>query len=143
MRGFAFVWFINRSDAEKAIAGVNGKSITRSAGRTWKKDERVVAVDWALSKEKWQAQGGEEAPTQVEDTEAAEEEEEEEEEGENEEEEEEEAEDVEAQEEEVDSADENADDAPTKPTLPTVDVGSTLFIRNVPFEVTEQELNTA
>ena len=39
-------------------------------------------------------------------------------------------------------ADSPMDEEPVKPTLPTVDVGSTLFIRNLPFEVTEQELNT-
>jgi nucleolar protein 4 len=41
MRGFAFVEFVSESDAAQAIQGMNAKEIKG----------RVVAVDWALSKE--------------------------------------------------------------------------------------------
>ncbi|KAG6540867.1 hypothetical protein Mapa_017741 [Marchantia paleacea] len=43
-KGFAFVGFINRSDAEKAIKAVNGKSIGK----------RPVAVDWAVGKKEYE-----------------------------------------------------------------------------------------
>ena len=34
------------------------------------------------------------------------------------------------------------DEKPGKPQLPAVDVGTTLFVRNVPFEATEDDLRT-
>ena len=34
------------------------------------------------------------------------------------------------------------EEAPVKPTLPDTDVGTTLFIRNVPYDATEDELRT-
>ncbi|BBN17317.1 nucleolar protein 4 [Marchantia polymorpha subsp. ruderalis] len=43
-KGFAFVGFINRSDAEKAIKAVNGTSIGK----------RPVAVDWAVGKKEYE-----------------------------------------------------------------------------------------
>jgi nucleolar protein 4 len=39
-----------------------------------------------------------------------------------------------------DEMDEDEDDVPVKPQLPATDVGTTLFVRNVPFEATEEEL---
>ncbi|CAE6376245.1 unnamed protein product [Rhizoctonia solani] len=99
------------------------------------KEGRVVAVDWALSKSKW-----EETITQRQDEEAMEvdvqEEEEEEEEagsevGSSEE---------EASDEEKDE--ESEEDAHERPKLPDTDVGTTLFVRNVPFEATEDDLRT-
>ena len=118
---------------------MNGKPI-KYAGEQGKgkanQDERVVAVDWALSKDKWEEvkkEGGE-VKQEREDSdgasdEASGEEDEAEESG------------VE-EDEDVEMKEEDEDVKPVKPTLPTVDVGSTLFIRNLPFEVTEQELNT-
>jgi nucleolar protein 4 len=166
LRGFAFVWFTTKSDAEKAIAGANGKPITRAQGKSWKSEvekkkgeERVIAVDWALSKEKWREAQGEGGDVQDEDVkmegdEGVKEEEEEEadeeedsEEGSDEESAEEESgdeddEEEQTEEDEEDDADPVEGQEPVKPTLPTVDVGSTLFVRNLPFEVTEQELNS-
>lgn len=119
-----------------------------------------MAVDWALSKEKWQeAQGedgdgdvkmeGDEKPDVKEEEDGEESDDEEDSDDEREESEDEEDEgssgedDAGENDEEVSAdADEDEDEEPTKPTLPTVDVGSTLFIRNLPFEVSEQELNT-
>lgn len=78
-RGFAFIWMLRQPDAEKAIAGINGTSIApgyalervREGGDNRKKSEirkdatttsvadkakaRVVAVDWALAKDRWDA----------------------------------------------------------------------------------------
>ncbi|GAA6041866.1 hypothetical protein NBRC10512_000543 [Rhodotorula toruloides] len=82
-RGFAFVYFVTRSHAEAAMKAVNGariyagmaaERIASEGGKEGKKKEvrekkkkekessgggggekgRVVAVDWALSKEEWQ-----------------------------------------------------------------------------------------
>lgn len=147
-RGFAFVWFVAKADAEKAIEGVNGKSIkyaSETARANAKKEEaRVVAVDWALSKDKWEEikkdgetvkkekVEGEESDSGSDSDSDSEESGSEEEEGEEE--------DVTMK--EGDDEDDDEDVEPVKPTLPTVDVGSTLFIRNLPFEVSEQELNT-
>ena len=71
-RGFAFVWFLSKQDAARAISRVNGAKVyagyavdkataaaNKIAGRkeiSKKKNEesaRVIAVDWALSKDKW------------------------------------------------------------------------------------------
>lgn len=93
-KGFAFVWFLRKSDAENALAKVNGKTIPKGLvaerikeGGEGKKQtrqrlkkeksqaqeditagtERVVAVDWALSKDAWQASLKEEAQAEQED----------------------------------------------------------------------------
>jgi nucleolar protein 4 len=126
-RGFAFVWFMVRNDAQRAMDGINGKPIIRAPDAAnamgkgkGKKVEvgegRLVAVDWAMSKEKYQERARE-------DEEKKQEEEEE------------------AEEEDVEMA-EDVEEEPAKPKLPTTDVGSTLFIRNLPFETTEHELGT-
>lgn len=148
-RGFAFVWFLARHEAEKAIEGINGKPIKKGLDG----EGRVVAVDWALSKEKWQeatkgeekkegsdseSDSGSESESSSESGEGSDEESSEgsssDEEGTS----------IASGSEESSSADENEveeEEEPVKPTLPTVDVGSTLFIRNLPFETTELELN--
>ncbi|KAK7462881.1 RNA recognition motif-containing protein [Stygiomarasmius scandens] len=116
-------------------------------------DERIIAVDWALSKSKWEEEKAKIEAAQGEDDE----EEEEESEG---------SSDSDSEssdsEEDVDEAlglhehedntsqedsdDEDDDDAhsdvPVKPQLPTPDSGTTLFIRNIPFTATEDELRT-
>lgn len=171
-RGFAFVWFMVKKDAERAIEEINGKPIKRAPdagnakGKGKKKgdvvgDGRLVAVDWALSKGKWQdAQGKEEekeesgsdsgsesgsssgsgsgsgsdsdsdsdsgsgsgsdSGSDAEDDDDASDA----------------SGDV-----EMDDAEEE-EEAPVKPKLPDTDVGATLFVRNMPFEATEQELGT-
>ncbi|BEI86295.1 hypothetical protein CcaverHIS002_0605820 [Cutaneotrichosporon cavernicola] len=182
-RGFAFVWFMARKDAEKAMAAVNGKPIKAAPnaavakgkqGRLAKKGEvgdgRPVAVDWAMSKEKFEGakkqdvkadEGSEEesgsssdsdsdsSDSGSDDSESDDEEE------------------VDAQvdadidmedasgdsssddsddsddsDEGSDEEDEDEDEGPVKPKLPDTDVGSTLFLRNVPYEATEQEVGS-
>ncbi len=182
-RGFAFVWFMARKDAEKAMAAVNGKPIKAAPnaavakgkqGRLAKKGEvgdgRPVAVDWAMSKEKFEGAKKTEAAEESDesgsdsdsdsdssssgsDSSDSDEEESEEdvaqvdadvdmegsdsgsddsEEGSDDE-----------DEDEDEEMDEDEDEeAPTKPKLPDTDVGSTLFLRNVPYEATEQEVGT-
>ncbi|KAJ9091072.1 hypothetical protein QFC20_007747 [Naganishia adeliensis] len=125
-RGFAFVWFLSKNDAEKAIEGMNDKEVK----------ERKIAVDWALSKEKFEEVKAQQEPVKEE----AGEEEVKQEEGS----------DVEMKDEEEESVDEDdevdvdmedgEEEKPVKPTLPAVEEGSTLFIRNLPFEATEEEL---
>lgn len=135
-RGFAFVWFLARKDAEQAMETVNGTIIKTSGG----KEGRPVAVDWALSKDKWQeTQKGKEPEVKdekpdikVEDEEDASGS------GSDENESDDEREDGEKP--DVVMEDDEEEEEPAKAQLPTVDVGSTLFIRNLPFETTEQEL---
>jgi len=137
-----------RKDAEKAMENVNGQVIKKVGGKAKVDAEgRPVAVDWALSKEKWEetqkpAKG--DVPEASASSSAS-------------------GSSSENGEENVESAsgsgdedgdvdmDEGSDEdmngetkdvVPVKPQLPAVDVGSTLFIRNLPFETTEQELNT-
>ncbi|KAJ3980473.1 hypothetical protein F5890DRAFT_694771 [Lentinula detonsa] len=120
-------------------------------------DERVIAVDWALSKDKWQeekakiatvkdddvemandAASGSESSSDSGDGSISDEESEEEEEG------------VGLHNEgESESGsgseyigsddDEEEDEAPVKPQLPAPEAGTTLFVRNVPFTATEDE----
>ncbi|KAF9479144.1 hypothetical protein BDN70DRAFT_709860 [Pholiota conissans] len=105
--------------------------------------ERVIAVDWALSKEKWKEEkakvgddvemestsGSDEGSGSDEDS------------------------DDDAlgvhsgSEGESDESDSQAEDSdneeePTKPQLPPPETGTTLFIRNIPFDATEDELRT-
>lgn len=116
----------------------------------------MVAVDWALSKEKWQeatkgeekkegekesSDSGSDSGSESESNSESGEESGEESSGD-------EGTSVVSGSEESSNTDENEEEEeeeeeePVKPTLPTVDVGSTLFIRNLPFETTELELNT-
>ncbi|KAG8831086.1 RNA recognition motif-containing protein [Serendipita sp. 400] len=134
----------SKIDAEKAIAGVNGKMLK----------ERPIAVDWALSKSKWegvkdQVEAEIDAQDQVEgegsDSEGRSENEE--------------LDDSsdeglgvhadgdvsmhsgsEEDEEEDKGGDEDDRGSPSKPELPPPEAGTTLFIRNVPWEATEDDL---
>ena len=187
-RGFAFVWFVSRNDAARAMEAVNGVPLRHGAaeqaalkkaqgkkGRTAAKEAlekvhataqpaRPVAVDWSLSQKDWLARGEEapeaeeeaeeetEAPTSTkrareEDEEDEEEEEEEEEDDDEDEEDEDDEEDDEEGEEDEDEdedhvEDEEDDGAPEKarPTMATTETGTILFIRNLPYQATEQEL---
>jgi nucleolar protein 4 len=123
-KGFAFVWMLTKPDAEAAISKVNGSLIK---GRT-------VAVDWALSKEKWldaKEKMEEEIEVKVDHSD-------------------------ESMDEDNDDdglgvhsdrdismhsqdEDEESED-PTKPELPPPEAGTTLFIRNVPWEAMEEDL---
>lgn len=124
--------------------------------------ERVIAVDWALSKEKWEEEkaklGDGEGPDEdVEMGEGSEDgnSDEDARDGSN-------ADDSEEDEQlglhEDDASDDedgssaedddeayerdSDDDAPVKPQLPQTDTGTTIFIRNIPFAATEDELRT-
>ncbi|WVO15672.1 hypothetical protein L204_103333 [Cryptococcus depauperatus] len=149
-RGFAFIWFLAKDDAEKAIEGVNGKAIKGTKDG----EGRIVAVDWALSKEKWaEAKKGEDGEKQESEADgfgsdsrsdlASDLSDSEEEDQDNESNEEaSDSESPEANTEDNEDGDIDMEEGQSvKPTLPTVDVGNTLFVRNLPFETTEQELN--
>ena len=133
------MWFLVRKDAERAMAEVNGKVIKKTGGKEG--EGRQVAVDWALSKEKWQEAQKKDVGEEVQ------------EEGSGSSESDERSSSVstgsgdDSTHEEggamsVDKEERVDESEPVKPHLPSVDVGSTLFIRNLPFETTEQELNT-
>ena len=170
-KGFAFIWFVTKPDAEKAITGANGKPLRlaedtasiAAAGTTKKvikrkgkeKEARVIAVDWALSKSKWEEEKAKiEDAMEVDEQELASDSE---------------AEDDgasnkssadEAEEETLgvhdghdssgsDQEDDDAmeddrsdaeDEPKARPQLPATDVGTTLFIRNVPYDASEDDL---
>ena len=129
-------WFWDRGE-EKEEAGEEDK------------DERVIAVDWALSKEKWKEEMAkmEEQPagSDVEMDEPSSDSESESE-----------SEDEGLGVHEDDSDDESTsshdgdeeydrdtdEEEPTKPQLPPPEAGTTLFVRNVPYIATEDELRT-
>lgn len=113
--------------------------------------ERVIAVDWALSKDKWvetKAKLQEEADAQEEVKEESDEE------SDNDSEDDESSSDShvglhdhsdgESGSDDEDGSDDemDLDEQPVKPQLPATDVGTTLFVRNVPFEATDDELRT-
>ena len=136
------------------MEALNGKIIPKAAaakgkGKSKDAEGRPVAVDWALSKDQWEkaqkSDGGKE--------EKGEEEEESgfpsDSEGSASHNDSDESDDSDGSDDEPDEERQDGDkdgdvdmEEPIKPSLPTVDVGSTLFVRNLPFEVTEQELNT-
>lgn len=169
MRGFAFVWMLSKKDAEVAMEACNGitirpglaeskasdmqkkkkqrrlekKSQQGQAAETEDGDEktgdepveRAIAVDWALSKDKWEeektragleeegSESGSESDTDSDgsDSQLG-------------------VHDGNADSDGSDDDEEERDEEPVKPTLPATDVGTTLFIRNIPFEATEDEL---
>ena len=167
-RGFGFVWMLRKVDAEKAMAKVNGKTLYPGMGeqrekeggegkkqtRKRKKEEgvaetlqskgRVVAVDWALGKGQWQeAQKGEQKADSDEasasgsgsdDSEEDDSEEDSDEEaGSNE--------DSDGSAPEDLSSNEDEDEAMgNEASAKGKDVGTTLFVRNIQFEATEDEL---
>ena len=157
-KGFAFVWMSSKKDAEKAIEGCNGMTLRAGTAETTddKKaaTERVIAVDWALSKDKWEAEKAkiEEDAAMHESSESEDDDD---------------AEDDDsnsgegnsddgdeghlglhsAEEEDSNSnagseEDEENDEERVKPQLPQPEAGTTLFIRNIPFNATEDELRT-
>lgn len=157
-RGFAFVWFVSKSDAAKAMEAINGVSLRHGAaeqailkkakgqlGREAAKEAlkkaqeqaqpaRPVAVDWSVSQKEWLAQEHhastddeveeeEETTSSLGDSDA------------------------------ISDADENnlmnqdsadVDDTAADPAEPAKlaapDAGTTLFIRNLPYQATEAEL---
>ena len=106
--------------------------------------ERVMAVDWALSKERWEEEKAkieqEQEDVEMRDVSASEDDDDDDES-------EEDNENLGVHEEGSDGSDEDLDrdedvEEPVKPTLPPPETGTTLFIRNVPFNATEDELRT-
>lgn len=125
-KGFAFVWMLSKADAEKAIDAANGSKIK----------DRPIAVDWALSKEKWlnvkekleeQEEGDEQSES---DTGGSHESDQDDGLG------------VHSDEDVSmhSRSDDEVSEAPTRPELPPPEAGTTLFIRNVPWEATEDDL---
>ncbi|KAG8684723.1 RNA recognition motif-containing protein, partial [Ceratobasidium sp. 423] len=106
------------------------------------KEGRVVAVDWALSKSKWEETVSQRQDEEMEIDGQGEEEEEEEEGGE--EEGDKSRSEAGSSEEEVSegSDEESEEELHERPQLPNTDVGTTLFVRNVPFEATEDDMRT-
>ena len=158
-KGFAFVWMMSKGDAQRALEKCNGMKIRAGIAEQFvqakqkkKKQlrieeklskekakeqekveedvagaERVIAVDWALSKDRWEEEKAKmEVDEMVEsDSEGGEGSESEEDSGD----------DSEGEEQEKDEA-----EKPEKPQLPAPEEGTTLFVRNIPFEATEDEL---
>lgn len=120
---------------EEADGKVEGKE-DKAGGEA--KEGRAVAVDWALSKSKWEESVSQRQDDAMEvDGEEAEDEEVEEDKG------------VSSAEEDDEEAggsdldeDEDEEGVHERPHLPDTDVGTTLFVRNVPFEATEDDLRT-
>lgn len=113
--------------------------------------ERMIAVDWALSKDKWeeakakmQDEAGEEADSDAEESssEVSSDDDDDSHIGVHQEGSDSEGSDGSDEDSDDMDVDEDGDQKPIKPQLPDVDVGTTLFVRNVPFEATEDELRT-
>jgi len=171
-KGFAFVWMWTKREAEKAMEGVNGKTVRagmaeelvrdkqmrkkdrREAKKGKDKEEakekgRVVAVDWALSKERWEEekQKMEEEASEEEGEDASETDKEEDESGDGKDDDghvglHDDSDSQPGSEVEDEDEDEDRSDAEerAKPQLPPPEAGTTLFVRNIPFEATEDEL---
>ncbi|KAF8192913.1 hypothetical protein BJ912DRAFT_1057648 [Pholiota molesta] len=160
-KGFAFVWMLSRKDAERAIAGCNGmqeraedeevdeEAEEEDEDEDMEKEaddkratERVIAVDWALSKEKWKEEKAKiEEDVDMDNASGSDDDESSEEDSDD---------DglgvhsgSEGESDESDSqAGDSENEEPVKPQLPPPETGTTLFIRNIPFDATEDELRT-
>ena len=142
-RGFAFIWYVSKSDAAKAMEAINGVSLRHGAaeqarlkkaqgknGREAAKEAlaevhktaqpaRPVAVDWSLSQKDWmsQAEESDEQPSPKRKRMDL------------------------SDEEDGNEESENDDtEAKERPMLAPPEAGTTLFIRNLPYQATEQEL---
>ncbi|CAE6468051.1 unnamed protein product [Rhizoctonia solani] len=191
-RGFAFVWMLSHGDAERALKGVNGRTVgaekkqrktrrereeaarakaaarlramkgeepeeneeSEQSGEEEQEDDhakgplkegRVVAVDWALSKSKWEesvSQRQDEEPMDVDEQEEEKDQDQDQDQDQDEEASGSEANSLEEEGSEEGSDDEDEEGPHERPKLPDTDVGTTLFVRNVPFEATEDDLRT-
>lgn len=156
VKGFGFVWMLDKKDAEKAIEKINGTTLGKKEGDSNAKGkERTIAVDWALSKEKWntEKQNMEEDQEMRSGSTAEDDDNTDEDEmnssGEDDDHDDgdggsSEAGDVLDSEDETEKSNSEDDDDDTheRPRLPAPDTGNTLFIRNLPFTATEDELRT-
>jgi nucleolar protein 4 len=138
------------ADEEEADSVDEDEDIEKEGSRNDKRaTERVIAVDWALSKEKWKAEKAKiqedaamdevtESEDEVEDDDGSSDSDEDSDEGRlglhN------------GEDEDNSDArseqDEENDEERVKPQLPQPEAGTTLFIRNIPFNATEDELRT-
>lgn len=168
-KGFAFVWMWNRKEAETAMNACNGMQVRagfatdlikdkqkkKKARREEKKQAatskalddpgRTIAVDWALSKSKWEEEKGdlrEEKASEFQGVQGSDED----------------TEILRSIAEEPDECDDGegsithsdheeaeenvSDEEKARPSLPQPEAGTTLFIRNLPFLATEDELRT-
>lgn len=166
-RGFAFVWFVSRADAERAMQNVNGQSLRHGAaqqaavksakgkkGRTAAKEAlakvqegaqpaRPVAVDWSLAQSDWLSRSAAEGNEEEEQDEAEDEEAEDESSGKKRklsESKEEDSEDSDESDDEAEGAEEDEEVKEPKAQQSTADEENTLFIRNLPYQATETEL---
>ncbi|WAQ84392.1 hypothetical protein PtA15_4A845 [Puccinia triticina] len=172
-RGFAFVWMLNEADAGRAIEGLNGKKVytgialdaiqketdneKKSAKRKREKANdsaergRVIAVDWVLSKQKYEEAEGAGDNKNSDDQESNDDDEDDEDQ-----EDDEDDEDDPSGSEDEDGEDESGSDIsdvqigssedeanhPGDNFKAKKEQGTTLFVRNLSFEATEQELHT-
>jgi len=152
-KGFGFVWMMSRKDAEKAIEGANG--VTLGGGKeedsNAKGKERVIAVDWALSKEKWEVEkekimeqqgeeGGSDNGEGSSSGSSSENDDDDDDDS---------SEDGHVgvhedsdEESDEDGSERSDEEEVERPQLPPPETGNTIFIRNVPFDATEDELRT-
>jgi len=164
-RGFAFVWMWNKKEAEAAMNACNGiqvhtgfatelvkdKQKKKKARREEKKKAegkkalddpgRIIAVDWALSKNNWEEQKDLNEETvsefpgeqddETENSQDAAEEPDEHDDGE-----------ASITDKGSEAEEHVSDEELAKPSLPQPEAGTTLFIRNLPFLATEDELRT-
>ncbi|KAH9067876.1 hypothetical protein EDB87DRAFT_1678266 [Lactarius vividus] len=165
-KGFAFVWMWNRKEAETAMNACNGTQVhaglasdlikekqkKKKALRQEKKQAeasngpgdsgRIIAVDWALSKSKWEeekkhldrdtssgSQSEQEGDDDSEGSQAVADEQEEPD-----------SDDEEGSGDEATMGDDSDHRETARPTLPPPEAGTTLFVRNIPFLATEDEL---
>jgi nucleolar protein 4 len=168
-KGFAFIWMWNKKEAETAMNACNGmhvhagfatdlikdKQKKKKARREEKKQAatskalddpgRTIAVDWALSKSKWEEEKGDLHEEKVsesqgeqgsdEDTEilrSIAEEPDERDDGEG----------STTHSDHKEAEEDVSDEEKARPSLPQPEAGTTLFIRNLPFLATEDELRT-
>ena len=166
-KGFAFVWMWNRKEAETAINQCNGMQVRagfatdlikdkqkkkkvrreekKQAGTSEALDDsgRTIAVDWALSKNKWEEekkdlheekesvsqgeQGSDEDTESLPSTTEGPDERDDE---------------GSAIDNDHKEVEDDVNDEMSRPSLPQPEAGTTLFIRNLPFLATEDELRT-
>lgn len=163
-KGFAFVWMWNKKEAETAMNGCNGMQVHTGLATDLIKEKqkkkkdlrqekkqaeaskgpsdpgRIIAVDWALSKKKWE----EEKKHLDTDTSSGSQNEQDNDDDETEgsqavaddQEEEPDSDSGEGSGDEMTAGEDNED----RPTLPQPEAGTTLFVRNIPFLATEDEL---
>lgn len=150
LKGFGFVTLRGKKNAEKALEGINGKEI----------DGRTLAVDWAVDKNTWDMQQSKQAAEDAEDetsddeTSGEEDEDEDEDEGtkkegidadlenfmknhmQN-------MEDEDDEDDEDDDKDEEEEEAKQKAASQrSTDNSTTVFVRNLPFTTTDEQLKT-